>query len=210
MMEVEEEFASFNNDVRQLQKIHKEVFGSEFDPREPLDWEGKARKVPCVSHVCGKVLPLNQLLEHVDGQHGGVKLMVDRNGLVQRMLWQTVEIWNVDDVTWGVNYFHYSGHTFICRIIKHRGIYHIYVRIMADKDVAKQFNVDLKLVNPISKANIKIPGMKIYPIDTKWQDVIKDIGGVLSFHQLTAEKLFTFDDIGKEYKTDVRCKINKI
>ena len=70
---VEEEFESFNNDVKQLQAIHKELFDEEFQPREPLAWELIEREVPCPAEDCSNEFPLNELLDHLNAKEGGKK-----------------------------------------------------------------------------------------------------------------------------------------
>ena len=55
---VEEEFAAFNRDVKILQVMHEKIFGEAFQPREPFNWEGQARKVACVSEMCSQLVPL--------------------------------------------------------------------------------------------------------------------------------------------------------
>ena len=189
---VEEEFQSFNCDVKQLQKIHKELIGEEFQPREPLDWELNERKVPCVYEGCSEDIPLNELIEHVNAKHGGQKLKVYSNGMLQDWRWNmSFDLWNTKNINWTVEHHDFSGHTFIPRFTKKEGIFLMYIRIMADEGAANKFMVDLEVVNPNNNTSLKCPGVKVYSIDMKWKDVIKDENGVLFFDQMMAKRFFS-------------------
>ena len=179
----EVEFESFNSDVKQLQEIHKELFDEEFQPREPLNWELFERKVPCVAEWCGEEVPLKELMEHVNEKHGVKKWTVDSDGLIEKN-------WNSKSGT-KVRHYDFSGHTFIHRLIKLKGIFYMYTKILADEAAASKFMVDLEVVNPKNNTSMKCPGVKVYSVDMKWQDVIKDEDGVLFFDQMMAKKFFS-------------------
>ena len=70
----------------------------------------------------------------------------------------------------------------------------MYTRILADEDTASRFTVDLEMVKPSTNASLRCPGVKVYPVDTKWQDVIKDEEGVLFFDQKLAKKFFSVSE----------------
>ena len=195
---VEEEFQSFNSNVRQLKKIHKELFGEVFEPREPLDWEVIERKVPCVHEGCSEGVPLNELIEHVNATHGGHKLKVSSNGLLADWRWNmSFDLWSTKNINWTVEHHDFCGHTFISRFTKKEGIFLMYVRIMAGENAAKKFMVDLEVVNPINNTSLKCPNVKVYPIDMRWKDVIKDEHGVLFFDQVMAKRFFSVNQKGK-------------
>ena len=46
-------------------------------------------------------------------------------------------------------------------------------------------------ISPSTDASLRCPGVKVYPVDTKWQDVIKDEEGVLFFDQKLVTKFFS-------------------
>ena len=190
---VEEEFESFNNDVKQLQEIHKQLFAEEFQPREPLTWEfvGLPDKVPCVFEDCDEEVPLNKMIEHVNTEHYGKKMKAVSDGLI-------VILWNHNNMSneynyWNVLHCDFSGHTFIPRIRKWNGIYYLYTKILANKDAASKFKVDIEAMNVKNNISLMFPGAKVYPVDMKWQKVIKDEDGVLSFDKYMAKKLFSYD-----------------
>ena len=183
---VEVEFESFKKDVMQLQEIHKELFDVEFCPREPL-------KIPCVSENCSKKFPLNKLIQHTDAKHGGAKgqwTAVDSDVLIQLTWRYETKDWNNKDNNWGVAHIDFSGHTFIPRFTKREGIFYVYAKILANNDAASKFTVDLEVTNPNNTASLKFMGLKVFPVDVKWQEVIKDEDGVLTFDEKQAKKLF--------------------
>ena len=188
---VEEEFESFNSDVKQLQEIHKELFDEEFQPREPLAWEFFERKVPCVAEWCSEEVPLNELLDHINAKHGGEKGTVEANGVIDDDWTISFEEWKKKDVTFTVPHYDFSGHTFLLRLIKQEGIFCMYLRILADQETAKKFMVDLEVMNLNNNTTMKCSGVKVYSVEMKWQDVIMDEDGVLFFEERMAKKLFS-------------------
>ena len=206
---VEEEFKSFNNDVNQLQKIHKEIFDEVFEPREPLSWEHIKRKVPCVHEGCSIKVPLNELIDHVNEKHGGYEQKSEseefNDNTSSSLIQFSSKIANLysDTHHWPVFYCHFSGHTFIIRLMKRERFFYVYTKILAEKNVASKFVVDLEVVNPNNNASLKCPGLKLYPIDMKWKDVIKDEDGVLLFEENLALRLIRiFDTKNREYQTN--------
>ena len=188
---VEVEFENFNSDVKQLQNIHEELFAEEFQPREPLAWEFIERKVPCVAEWCCEEVPLNELLYHVNANHGGEKGTVQSNGLIVDDWTMSFEVWKKKDVTFTVPFYDFSGQTFFLRLIKHEGIFCTYMKVLADKDTASKLTIDLEVVNPNNNTSMKCPGVNVYPVEMKWQDVIMDEEGVLFFEERMAKKLFS-------------------
>ena len=205
---VEDEFKCFNNDVKQLQEIHKELFAEEFQPREPLAWELVGRKVPCVAEWCSDYIPLNEMIDHVNAKHGGKKSKVDSNGLMS-ITWGNKDF-NNENNYWTVTHADFSGHTFIPRITKKDGIYYLYTKILADNDAASKFKVDIEAKNMKNNLSLKLPGAKVYPMDMKWQDVIEDEDGVLSFDMYMAKKLFELSEVFKYHRFSHKTTIKQI
>ena len=94
------------------------------------------------------------------------------------------------DATWAAPYCHFSGHTFLPRFLKRGGTFYAYLRVMADEDAAAAFRVSLEVVNPDSNATVRCPGVRVYNIDMRWQDLIEDGEGVLPIEQKMAKKIF--------------------
>ena len=208
---VEEEFKSFNNDVNQLQNIHKQLFDEVFEPREPLGWENVKRKVPCVHEGCNIKVPLNELMDHVIEKHGGYKQKPELeefnddtcNSQVQFSS-RVSNMYKAETHPWPVFYCNFSGHTFIIRLMKREKDFYAYVKILAEKNVASKFVVDLEVVNPNNNTSLKCPELKLYPVDMKWKDVIKDEDGVLLFDQNLALRFIRiFDNKNTEYQKSV-------
>ena len=148
------------------------------------------RKGPCVDEDCNDAVPLNELNYHVIEKHNGERGTVDSNGQITENFyidWTGLE--NLDG-TWQFRYYKYSGHTFFPRLVKRNGFYYVYMKILSHEDAARGLQVDLEVVNPRSNATIKLTGMKVYPVDMKWQKVIEEGEGVLTFDQKMAGKLF--------------------
>ena len=210
MERVEDEFESFNNDVKQLQAIHKELFSEAFQPREPLAWELVGRKVPCVKENCDEYIPLNEMIDHVNAKHGGKKIDVDSDGMID--IWWSDNNLNDVNMYWVVTYSDFSGHTFLPRMVRKDGIYYLYTKILADSNAASKFKVDIEAKNMKNNLSLKLPGAKVYPADMKWEDVIKDEDGVLLFDKNLAKKLFSFHETDKTwpYKLTHKTTIKQI
>ena len=79
----------------------------------------------------------------------------------------------------------------------------MYTRILGDEDAASKFMVDLEVVNPNTNASLKCPGVKLYPVDMKRQDVIKEEDGVLLFENRLAKKFVSVNSIAKPTKYEI-------
>ena len=158
---------------------------------------------------CRKYIPLNEMIDHVsDAKHGGKKSKVDSNGLMS-ITWGNKDF-NNENNYWTVTHTDFSGHTFIPRITKKDGIYYLYTKILADSDAASKFKVDIEAKNMKNNLSLKLPGAKAYSMDMKWQDVIKDEDGVLSFDMYMAKKLFELSEVFKYHRFSHKTTIKQI
>ena len=243
----------FNSDVNQLQEIHKEIFGVDFQPRELFGWELIERKVPCVSencslesspqHVDSKVfglmdmlktvdgphskgtkksgemrgdkkvehvhttLPLNEMIDHVHEKHDGMRMTVSSDGCIESDWSLGSEGWDHKDIIWNIFYCDFSGHTFILRRMKREGIFYLFMVVLEGQDAASKFVVDLQVMNQKTNGLLKFPDMRVYPIDMKWHDIIKDGDGVLFFDQRLACRLFSVSDTDDKKRYTTRCNV---
>ena len=186
-----------------------ELFAEEFKPREPLAWELVGRRVPCVAEWCSEFsyrdIPLNEMIEHVNAQHGGMKKEVDSSGLID-IRWNDKYL-DTQNNYWSPIVYHsdFSGHTFIPRIRKEGGIFYLYTKILADSDAASKFKVDMEVMNIRNNISLKFPGAKVYPVDRSVEDVKQDEAGFLSFDDHLAKRLFSIRDTDKTW-CDIRHK----
>ena len=149
--------------------------------------------------------------EHGDSTELDDHTTVDSDGLISSYWYYTIANWNKQNHYWVVTHSDFSGHTFLPRITKKDGIVYIYTKILADSGTASKFMVDIEVVNAKNKISLKFPGAKVYPVDMKWQDVIEDEDGVLSFDQNMAKKLFSVSNTDKTkyviaHKTTIKQK----
>ena len=49
----------------------------------------------------------------------------------------------------------------------------------SDGEITTSVSHGFTPTSPSTDASLRCPGVKVYPVDTKWQDVIKDEEGVL-------------------------------
>ena len=172
--------------------------------------------------LCNDAVPFNELLDHVKEKHYSHRRIVDSNGIVvdsNGIMCENLIIkadgFEMSDPSFPHSHYNYSGHTFFPRIVKRGEIYYVYLKILCDEGAAKEFLVDLEVANVEDKAIIILPGMKVYSVDIKWQDVIEDGEGVLKFDHTMARKLIALwidhwmtDDV--TYQVNTKYKIKKI
>ena len=164
----------------------------------------QSRKVPCVIEDCNDAVPLNELIDHIETvgtfecpRHWDLRIVECSDNSVETS-WGGGKLnkkFKNLNRTWDhVFYYIYSGHKFFPRVVKRNNIYNVNTKIMANEEAANQFKVDLELGNKKNLASIKLPGMKVYSVDTKHQDILEKEEGVMSFGQNMAEKLFQWED----------------
>ena len=92
---------------------------------------------------CGKMVTLTQLIPHLENEHPWTARERATSGGLMSATWQYSAATDPldPDVTWSLTMHDFSGHIFFPRILKREGIHHVYVRILANEEVAKKFRV---------------------------------------------------------------------
>ena len=140
-----------------------------------------------------------------------MRMTVSSDGCIENDWSLRSEGWDHKDTIWNIFYCDFSGHTFILRRMKREGIFYLFMVVLEGQDAASKFVVDLQVMNQKTNGLLKFPDMRVYPIDMKWHDIIKDGDGVLFFDQRLACRLFSvsYTDGKKRYTTRCNVKIKK-
>ena len=137
------------------------------------------RMVPCPDRCCKQQWPYHRLLEHMKYGKAEDHLRVWNDGVDKLNI--TITKHQDKNFHWPCRVYIYQNKLFIASGSKVEGVYYFYLHIMGDLEEANRFKVAITIGSGRQSGIIHIG--KVFPIDAKMEDVIKEKSGVLSFWQ---------------------------
>ena len=164
-----------------------------------------ARMVPCIDEKCRDKIPLQKLNEHLSDRHEYMGLVGVMNMCERVLHFEFHECPDVGDVgedwhstiierflpfsidAYGSRVDHKRGRQgFFPRFFAEGGVFYMYMRIVADEAVARNYCVDMEVATCDEKTTTKVSNVKVYSVDIPWKDVKEDGRGVLAIHPTMA------------------------
>jgi len=147
----------------------------------------KNRMVPCPDN-CNMEIVYHGLLEHL--KDSGCKLIIisqPHSGYTRKLSQQNTDF-HFKNLRWPCNVLNVNLQTFILTTRKIDGIFYSYMQILGDEEEAKKFKVALSIGNGGQSGLAHIG--RVFPIDAKREDIIKEKSGVLSFSPTGMGEMF--------------------
>ena len=167
------------------------------------------RMVPCPEYECctqQQQLPLRCLLGHIQNGKETDHVDINDEGFL-RSLNVRMTSFEGRECGWACKILKYQNQLFLASASKEDGIYYFFVYILAHLEEARKFKVTLS-IGQGTQSGIIHTG-KIFPIDAKKVDIMKEKSGVISFHQVGMGETFFTDAEDQTKEIEVHIKIGR-
>ena len=167
------------------------------------------RKVPCPDGGCREEVPLRNLLEHMEGGRDVLACNID--GVVVHAYGMSTASYNrrYETSDWIRQVVTFQNMHFVMVMDRVDRLYYSYLYILADQEAAKKYSVTITVGHGGQTEKIHRDG-KVFPVDAKQKDILKQRNGVLSFERGNGD-LFEDQDVrGEEKKVVLHFKISRV
>ena len=167
------------------------------------------RKVRCPDGRCREDVPLRNLLEHME--RGRDVLECNNDGVIVREYYMSKESYRrkYENMNWTRRVFAYQDKHFVMVVERVDKFYYSYLYILADQEEAENYTVTITVGHGGQTEKTHRNG-KVFPIDDKHEDILKQRSGVLSFSRGTGDLFEDQDVAGQEKKVVLSFKISRV
>ena len=159
-------------------------------PREALSTHEKKcqhRSVPCPDYVCKQNVPFSGVIDHIEEAHG---YAVHMDGLPFKETYFVTPNRQYQDAG---TFVKFRGQQFLPVFVALKGVYYAWMYILGGSEEAAKYNAVMAVGR--GQPSVIAHHGKIFPIDAKIEDILKEKSGVLSFsHGGMESKLFRDTD----------------
>ena len=174
------------------------------------------RKVPCPDGHCSEEVPLRNLLEHMEHEHGEEDELeifeCDDDGVMVETFFLDIGSYNREFEAgreWDRSVCTFQDKHFVMVMTRVERLYYSYLYILADPDEAKNYTVTMTAGHGGQTEKIHRNG-QVFPIDDKQKDVLKQRNGVLSFERGTGDLFADHDVPGRQKKVEICFEISRV